>query len=85
MDHDYTAIRRVLAGWGWREWPEGCHGIATREGVQDACGKPVAGLIDDRASEGGCYWAACTYHLHRWGRGNVVPLSAVLAALRGDA
>jgi hypothetical protein len=59
----------------------GCHGIVTRGGEEDACGKPVVGVIADPVDG---HWPACTYHLHRWGRGRVVPLADLLATWRTD-
>ena len=60
----------------------GCHGVVTRAGEQDACGKPVVGIIDGRDTDAQCYWPACTYHLHIYGRGRVVPLVDLLATIR---
>ena len=45
-----------------------CHGIVTRDGEQDACGKPPVALIDARDLEDGCIWPACAYHANRYGR-----------------
>lgn len=58
-----------------------CHGIVTRDGEQDACGKPPVAIIDARSAEDGCYWPACAWHAHRYGYGHVVPLSDLRAAL----
>jgi len=57
-----------------------CHGIVTRDFEQDACGKPVAAIIDGRGTEAETYWPACTYHAHRYGGGHVVPLMEILLA-----
>jgi hypothetical protein len=58
-----------------------CHGLVTRDGHEDACGKPAVAIIDARDREDGCYWPACAYHAHRYGRGRVVPLTAIREAL----
>ena len=70
------AIRNALDGLAG-----GCHGIVTRNGEQDACGKTPTMLIDARTFEDGCIWPACTYHAHRYGRGHVVPLAAIIREL----
>lgn len=62
-----------------------CHGIVTRDGEMDACGKPPVAIIDARGAEDGCYWPACAYHAHRYGRGHVVPLPDLLAAIKAGA
>jgi hypothetical protein len=63
----------------------GCHGLVVRDGIEDACGKPVTVIIDGRSTEDEGFWPACTYHGHRYGRGNVVPLGTLLAAVRWRA
>lgn len=57
-----------------------CHGIVTRNGEMDVCGKPPVAIIDARAAEDGCYWPACAYHANRYGAGHVVPLAELRAA-----
>jgi hypothetical protein len=59
-----------------------CHGIVTRDGEMDACGKPPVAVIDAREFEDGCYWPACAYHANRYGGGRCVPLATILAALK---
>ena len=59
-----------------------CHGLVTRDGEEDACGKPPVAIIDATAAEAGCYWPACAYHANRYGRGHVVPLARIVEALR---
>ena len=49
-----------------------CHGVVTRDGAQEPCGKPTACVIDD--PEGGP-WAACVWHAHRYGTGRMVTLA----------
>lgn len=51
------------------EMKYGCHGIVTRDGWEDACGKPATSIIDGRGTEAETYWPACTYHAHRYGGG----------------
>lgn len=58
-----------------------CHGLVTRDGEQDACGKPPVAIIDARDFEDGCYWPACAYHANRYGNGRCVSLSELRAAL----
>lgn len=58
-----------------------CHGVVTRDGIEDDCGKPPTSIIDD--PEGGP-WPACTYHAHRYGNGRVVPLAQIVAQARRD-
>jgi hypothetical protein len=57
-----------------------CHGIVTRDGEQDACGKPPVAIIDWRGTEAETYWPVCAYHAHRYGDGRAVPLRDILAA-----
>lgn len=52
----------------------GCGGVVLRNGEQDACGKTATALIDDSG-----LWPVCTYHAHRYGKGDVVPLTTILA------
>lgn len=62
----------------------GCHGIVTRDGEMDACGKPPVAVVDDRDRDGS-YWPACAYHANRYGRGKCVSLADLadtLGALR---
>ena len=58
-----------------------CHGLVVHEGIEDACGKPPVAVIDARDVEDGCYWPACAYHAHRYGRGKCVPLGDLIAAV----
>lgn len=58
-----------------------CHGIVTRGGWQDACGKPPVAIIDDRDAEAQCYWPACAYHANRYAAGRCVALPALAEAL----
>lgn len=75
-----TAVRRALA-----DLRHGCHGIVTRDGEQDACGKPVTVLIDGRHGEAESIWPACTYHGNRYGGRNVIALRLILGAIEaGD-
>lgn len=62
-----------------------CHGIVTREGEMDACGKPPVAIIDGRSSEDETFWPACSFHAHRYGRGRCVPLSVIVTAVGGWA
>lgn len=54
-----------------------CHGLITRNGEQDACGKPPVA----RDFEDGCIWPACAYHAHRYGK-RWVTLREIAASLR---
>lgn len=58
-----------------------CHGIVTRDGEMDACGKPPVAIIDANDTEDGCFWPACAYHANRYGRGRVVPIWVLVATL----
>lgn len=69
-------LRRVLLS------ADHCHGIVTKDGEQDACGKPPTTVIVASDLDDGGHWPACTYHAHRYGRDRVVPLPALLAVLR---
>lgn len=43
-----------------------CHGLVTRDGIEDACHKPAVGYArpgDDETHP----WPACAWHLNRWG------------------
>jgi hypothetical protein len=60
-----------------------CHGIVTRDGEQDACGKEPVAVIDGRGTEDESFWPACAYHANRYGRGRCVALGVLAAALRG--
>lgn len=60
----------------------GCDGLVTIQGYEDACGKPATCLVDGRGTEDEYIWPACTYHAHRYGRGNVIPLDDIVKALR---
>lgn len=42
-----------------------CHGIAVRDGVEDACLKPATTVLWD--PESAHIWPACTWHAHRNG------------------
>ena len=42
-----------------------CHGIVTRDGIEDACSKPATAILYD--AEGASVWPACTWHAHRYG------------------
>ena len=74
MTADLASLRAEVLG------ADHCHGIVTRDGEQDACGKPPVAIIDAREAEDGCYWPACTFHAYRYGRGHVVPLPTIRAA-----
>jgi hypothetical protein len=67
-------LRRVLTT------ADHCHGLVVRDGIEDACGKPPVAVIDARDVEDGCYWPACAYHAHRYGRGKCVPLAELVDA-----
>jgi hypothetical protein len=58
-----------------------CHGIAIREGHEDACNKPATTVIYDR--EGADIWPACTWHAHRYG--GALTLEQVRTALTTGA
>jgi hypothetical protein len=58
-----------------------CHGLVTRGGEQDACGKPPVTIIDAREYDGD-FWPACAYHANRYGGPRCVSLAVMLAALR---
>jgi hypothetical protein len=58
-----------------------CHGLVTRDGEQDACGKPPVAIIDCRDFDDGYFWPACAYHANRYGRGRCVSLAVILASL----
>lgn len=68
-------LRRVLTT------ADHCHGLVIRDGIEDACGKPPVAIIDARDTEDDCYWPACAYHAHRYGRGKCVPLAELVATL----
>lgn len=72
-------LARVLAN------ADHCHGIVTRDGEQDACGKPPVAVIDGRGTEDEGYWPACAYHANRYGRGKCVPLARLLADAEAKA
>lgn len=78
-DHDLTALRALLK----RALSDECHGIVVIQGYEDACNKPATSIIDGRGTEDETYWPACAYHAHRYGRGRVVPLAQIRAALDG--
>jgi hypothetical protein len=54
-----------------------CHGIVTRDGEQDACGKPTTCIVDGHGTEDETFWPACTYHANRYGGGRIVPLTVI--------
>ncbi|HET7327868.1 MAG TPA: hypothetical protein VFJ14_11360 [Nocardioidaceae bacterium] len=60
-----------------------CHGIVTRNGEQDACGKPPVAVIDG-SPWGEGYWPACAYHANRYGGGRCVPLSSLARMLADE-
>jgi len=76
---DREALARVLRD------ADHCHGIVTRDGEQDACGKPPVAIVDGRGTEAETYWPVCAYHAHRYGAGRVVPLAQVKATARAEA
>jgi hypothetical protein len=51
-----------------------CHGIVTRDGIEEPCEKPTTCVIDD--PEGGP-WAACVWHAHRYGTGRMITLAQI--------
>jgi hypothetical protein len=51
-----------------------CGGIVTRDGEQDACGKPTTCIVRD---DEGRPWAACVWHAHRYGTGHMVTLAEI--------
>ena len=58
-----------------------CHGIVTRDGEMDACGKPPVAIIDGRDTEAEGYWPACAFHAHRYGRMRCVPIEQIIRAI----
>ncbi len=42
-----------------------CHGIITRDSIEDACCKDATTVIYD--AESASLWPACTWHAHRYG------------------
>ena len=42
-----------------------CHGIVTRQGIEDDCCKPATTVVYDL--ESASVWPACTWHAHRYG------------------
>lgn len=71
---DYDAARERL--WVRALNTDECHGIVTRDGIEEPCEKPTTCIIDD--PEGGP-WAACVWHAHRYGTGHMVTLAAIRA------
>ena len=57
-----------------------CHGVVTRDGHEDACGKPAVAVIG-RSIAHGAPWAACGWHAHRYGQGRLVTLATIAQAL----
>lgn len=81
IDPDYDggklALRTAV------EKADHCHGIVTRQGDEDACGKPPVAMIDGRVGDEG-YWPACAYHANRWGQvgyNRLVTLAEIVEAL----
>ena len=54
-----------------------CHGIVTRDGIEDACCKDATTIIYDPESV--TLWPACTWHANRYG--GALSLATIRTAL----
>ena len=58
-----------------------CHGIVTRDGVEDACSKDATAILYD--AEGADVWPACTWHANR--NGGALTLAQIAEVLEDGA